>query len=50
LGSFTTENYYVTPIAIKDFSGEDVAYAFSAKKLETVEAIIINLKTHSCVK
>lgn len=39
-GSFNTENYYVTPIAIKDFSGEDVAYAFSAKKLETVEAII----------
>lgn len=40
VGSFNTENYYVTPIAIKDFSGENVAYAFSAKKLETVEAII----------
>lgn len=39
-GSFTTESFYVTPIAIKDFSGETVAYAFSAKKLETVEAII----------
>lgn len=39
-GSFNTENYYVTPIAIKDFSGEEVAYAFTAKKLETVEAII----------
>ncbi len=39
-GSFSTKTYYVTPIAIKDFSGENVAYAFSAKKLETVEAII----------
>lgn len=39
-GSFNTKNYYVTPVAIKDFSGETVAYAFTAKKLETVEAII----------
>ena len=39
-GPFNTENYYVMPIPIKDFSGQDVAYAFSAKKLETVEAII----------
>ncbi len=39
-GSFSTENFYVTPIGIKDFSGETVGYAFSAKKLETVEAII----------
>lgn len=38
--SFNTENYYVTPVPIKDFSGEVVAYAFTAKKLETVEAII----------
>ncbi len=38
--SFTTENYYVTPIVIKDFSGEAVGYAFSAKKLETVENLI----------
>ncbi|WP_295053114.1 methyl-accepting chemotaxis protein [Sulfuricurvum sp.] len=39
-GSFTTENYYVEPIAIKDFSGEEVGYSFSAKKLETVENLI----------
>ncbi|WP_310439101.1 methyl-accepting chemotaxis protein [Sulfuricurvum sp.] len=39
-GPFTTENYYVKPIAIKDFSGEVVGYAFSAKKLETVENLI----------
>jgi methyl-accepting chemotaxis protein len=38
--SFKTENYYVTPVPIKDFSGEVVAYAFTAKKLEMVEAII----------
>jgi methyl-accepting chemotaxis protein len=38
--SFTTESYYVTPIVIKDFSGEAVGYAFSAKKLETVENLI----------
>lgn len=39
-GAFSTEKYYVTPIAIKDFSGENVGYAFSARKLEAVEAII----------
>ena len=39
-GVFTTDNYYVTPIPIKDFSGEEVAYAFSAKKLKTVENLI----------
>lgn len=39
-GSFTTDNYYVTPIAIKDYSGTDVGYALSAKKLETVENLI----------
>lgn len=39
-GSFTTDNYYVEPIEIKDFSGEAVGYAFSAKKLETVENLI----------
>lgn len=39
-GSFNTENYYVTPVPIKDFSDDVVAYAFTAKKLETVEAII----------
>ena len=39
-GSFTTDNYYVEPIAIKDFSGETVGYAFSAKKLEMVENLI----------
>lgn len=39
-GVFTTDSYYITPIAIKDFSGEEVAYAFSAKKLETVENLI----------
>jgi methyl-accepting chemotaxis protein len=39
-GSFTTENYYVMPIVIKDYSGEAVGYAFSAKKLETVENLI----------
>lgn len=39
-GAFTTDNFYVEPIAIKDFSGEEVAYAFSAKKLSTVENLI----------
>ncbi len=39
-GSFTTDNFYVEPIAIKDFSGEEVGYAFSAKKLKTVENLI----------
>lgn len=39
-GAFTTENFYVEPVAIKDFSGEEVAYAFSAKKLSTVENLI----------
>ncbi|MDD5052234.1 MAG: methyl-accepting chemotaxis protein [Sulfuricurvum sp.] len=39
-GSFTTEGYYVVPIVIKDYSGQDVGYAFSGKKLESVEAII----------
>ncbi len=39
-GTFTTENYYVTPVAIKDFSGENVGYALSAKKREAVEAIV----------
>jgi methyl-accepting chemotaxis protein len=39
-GPFTTESYYVNPIVIKDFSGEAVGYAFSAKKLETVENLI----------
>jgi methyl-accepting chemotaxis protein len=39
-GSFVTDNYYVEPIAIKDFSGDEVAYAFSAKKLATVENLI----------
>lgn len=38
--SFSTEHYYVSPIAIKDFSGEVVGYAFSAKKLESVENLI----------
>lgn len=39
-GVFTTKNYYVSPIAIKDYSGESVGYAFSGKKLEAVEAIV----------
>lgn len=39
-GSFTTDNYYVEPIVIKDFSGEAVGYAFAAKKLENVENLI----------
>jgi len=39
-GAFTTDNFYVEPIAIKDFSGEEVAYAFTAKKLSTVENLI----------
>lgn len=39
-GSFVTDGYYVTPIAIKDYSGEQIGYAFSGKKLETVEALI----------
>ncbi|MDD5717837.1 MAG: methyl-accepting chemotaxis protein [Sulfuricurvum sp.] len=39
-GAFTTKSYYVVPIAIKDFSGDDVGYALSAKKLETVENLI----------
>jgi len=39
-GQFNTENYYVSPIAIKDYSGELVGYAFSGKKLETVETIV----------
>lgn len=39
-GAFTTDHYYVTPIAIKDYSGEEVGYALSAKKLETVENLI----------
>jgi methyl-accepting chemotaxis protein len=43
-GAFTTEHYYVTPIPIKDFSGETVAYAFAAQKLESVEAIISQSK------
>ncbi|HEX5330591.1 methyl-accepting chemotaxis protein [Sulfuricurvum sp.] len=43
-GSFTTANYYVEPIAIKDFSGESVGYAFSAKKLEAVENLINHSK------
>ncbi len=38
--SFTTESFYVTLIPITDYSGEKVGYAFSAKKLDTVEAII----------
>lgn len=38
--SFTTANFYVTLIPIKDFAGEKVGYAFSAKKLDIVEAII----------
>lgn len=38
--SFTTANFYVTLIPIKDFSGENVGYAFSAKKLDIVETII----------
>jgi len=39
-GSFTTDDYYVTPLVIKDYSGEQIGYAFSGKKLETVEALI----------
>lgn len=39
-GPFTTSNYYVEPIVLKDFSGEEVGYAFAAKKLETVETLI----------
>jgi methyl-accepting chemotaxis protein len=39
-GPFATDDYYVVPIAVKDFSGEQIGYAFSAKKLENVEAII----------
>lgn len=39
-GSFVTEEYYVTPIALKDYSGEEIGYAFSGKKLETVEGLI----------
>ncbi|MCK9374063.1 MAG: methyl-accepting chemotaxis protein [Sulfuricurvum sp.] len=39
-GAFTTDHFYVTLIPIKDFSGAQVGYAFSGKKLETVEAII----------
>lgn len=39
-GSFTTENYYVTPIGIKDYSGQTVGYAFSAEKLDMVESLI----------
>ncbi|MDD3770716.1 MAG: methyl-accepting chemotaxis protein [Sulfuricurvum sp.] len=39
-GPFVTEGYYVTPIAISDFSGERIGYAFSGKKLETVEALV----------
>jgi methyl-accepting chemotaxis protein len=38
--SFTTAHFYVTLIPIKDYSGEKVGYAFSAKKLDIVEAII----------
>lgn len=39
-GAFTTDNYYVAPIEIKDFSGEVVGYAFSAKKLDSIEEIV----------
>jgi methyl-accepting chemotaxis protein len=38
--SFTTEHFYVTLIPIIDYSGEKIGYAFSAKNLDTVEAII----------
>ncbi len=38
--SFTTAHFYVTLIPVNDFSGEKVGYAFSAKKLDIVEAII----------
>lgn len=40
IGSFATENYYVTPIAIQDYSGEKIGYAFSGKRLDTVEALV----------
>lgn len=39
-GSFKTENYYVTPIAIKDYSKNIVGYALAGEKLETVESMI----------
>ena len=39
-GQFTTKEYYVSAIPIKDYSGESVGYAFSGKKLEAVEAIV----------
>jgi len=39
-GPFTTDNFYVTPIEIKDYSGEVIGYAFSAKKLDAVENLI----------
>ena len=40
LGAFTTVGHYVVPIAIRDYSGNVIGYAFSGKKLETVEAVI----------
>jgi methyl-accepting chemotaxis protein len=39
-GSFTTDDYYVTPIPIKDFSGEVIGYSFSGKKLEKIEGLV----------
>jgi methyl-accepting chemotaxis protein len=37
---FTTKNYYVVSIPIKDFSGNTVAYALLAKHLSDVEAVV----------
>lgn len=37
---FFTDNYYVNPIAIKDYSGEEIGYALVAENLQTVEALI----------
>ncbi|MDD2267516.1 methyl-accepting chemotaxis protein [Sulfuricurvum sp.] len=39
-GSFKTEDYFVTPIAIKDYSNVVVGYAFVGEKLDAVEGMI----------
>lgn len=39
-GTFSTDQYYVSAIPIKDFSGDTVAYAFIGEKLESIEGII----------
>ena len=39
-GSFKTEHYFVTPIAIRDFSKAVVGYAFVGEKLDAVEMMI----------